>query len=185
MKKVAWEGPGTSSGDLAVRSRRFVNLLLVEREGWSGTVADEALEVVAAVITEHALLDGLLELLPVARLERRCLVEFHPSLFGLREDPVEDDDVVVEVGVEAGPEAVQKRDGADLALGYRRWSPGTCGMQAGADRTKEDSQDAACHFRIAVEVGSQPFRNREHSPQPVRPFTELIAAGVGCTPDCG
>jgi hypothetical protein len=43
------------------------------------------------------------------------------------EDPVEDDDVVVEVGVEAGPEAVQEGDGADLDLGHRRRRSGTRG----------------------------------------------------------
>jgi len=33
-------------------------------------------------------------------------VELHSTLVGLREDPVEDDDVVVEVGVEARPNTV-------------------------------------------------------------------------------
>lgn len=32
----------------------------------------------------------------------------HATLVGIRGDPVENDEVVVEVGVEAGPEAVQK-----------------------------------------------------------------------------
>lgn len=39
-------------------------------------------------------------------------MELDPTLVGLREDPVEDDDVVVEVGVETRTEAVQERDSA-------------------------------------------------------------------------
>jgi len=50
------------------------------------------------VVAEHALLDGALELLPVARFELGCFVKLHATLVGLREDPVEDDDVVVKVG---------------------------------------------------------------------------------------
>jgi hypothetical protein len=33
VKGVAWEGPGTSSGDLSVPSRRFVNPSAVSRNG--------------------------------------------------------------------------------------------------------------------------------------------------------
>ena len=198
------------------RSQRLVaayGVEPVEREGWSGTVADEPLEAVAVVpldadrgvdaestralprehvgggglveeivtaeIPEAALLDRALELLPVPRFELGSLVEVHATFFGLREDPVEDDDVVVEVGVEAGPEAVQKRDGADLALGYRRRSPGTCGVQGGADRTEEDSKDAACHLGIVMEVGSQPFRHREHPLPDRKPGHDPIGQ-VGC-----
>ncbi len=119
-------------------------------------------EIVAAEVPEDASLHGPLDLLPVARFEFGSLVGLHPTLVGLREDPVEDDDVVVEMGVETRTEAVQERDSADLDLRDRRRSPGTRGVQGGADGTEEDLEDPACNLRVAVQVGSQPFRNREH-----------------------
>jgi hypothetical protein len=45
-------------------------------------------EIVAAEVPEHALLDGALGLLPVARFGLGCFVKLHATLVGLREDPV-------------------------------------------------------------------------------------------------
>lgn len=155
------------------RSQRLIaahGMKTMEREGWSGTVADEPLEAVAVVlldtdrgvdaeptrtlpgehvggggrveeivadeVPEHAFLHRAFELLPVARFELGCFAKVYAPLLGFRENPVEDDDVVVEVGVEAGPEAVQERDGADPALDCRRRSSGARGVQGGADRTE-------------------------------------------------
>lgn len=79
---------------------------------------------------------GMLEILPVARVELGRQVQPHATVFGLGEDGVEHDDVIVEVGVEAGSEPMQEGYRADLDVTDRPWSSGTRGLQCGGDRAK-------------------------------------------------
>lgn len=89
---------------------------------WTRRASGDCNEIVAAKVAKDALLHRALQLLPVPRFELGGLVRLYATRVGLREDPVADDDVVVEVRVEARPEAVQRRDGADLDPGRRRRS---------------------------------------------------------------
>lgn len=81
----------------------------LEGEGWpsGGSGLEEA---VAAEVPEHAHLNGSLQRLPVFRRQVGGFMEGDNSVLVLGEDPVEDDEVVVKVGVQAGAEPVQERD---------------------------------------------------------------------------
>jgi hypothetical protein len=88
-------------------------------------------EIVAARISEHAHLNGPLQRLPVLRGQVGGFTEGDDSVLVLREDPVEHDEVVVKVGVQAGAEPMRKRDSAKSSILDRTRSSGTRLVQGG------------------------------------------------------
>lgn len=82
-------------------------------------------EVVAPEVAEHAALDGALEVFPVTRLQLARLMELDVAVLGLGEHAVEDEHVVVKVGVQGEAEAVEERARPDPDVLHRSGSPRT------------------------------------------------------------
>jgi hypothetical protein len=83
------------------------------------------------------------------------LVEGDAAVVALGEDPVEDDDVEVEVCVEGRPEAVQEGDGAELGIARCRRAGAA---ERGADGAEQDAEHVAGQARIAGQEGADSLR---------------------------
>jgi hypothetical protein len=109
--------------------------------------------------TEHAALDGALEGGGIVGGEVSGLVEADCTVRFFAEEPVEDHDVEVGVGVQGRAEAVQERDGTQVGIGG--------GARGGvaepcADGAEQDAEHGAGKGRIAGQKRTQPLRQREH-----------------------
>jgi hypothetical protein len=81
-------------------------------------IGDVAFEQTAAVeVTQHAVANDLLELIPIGGREVGGLVELDQALGILLEHAVDDTDVEMEVRVQGRAEAMKERDGAYLGTG--------------------------------------------------------------------
>ncbi len=107
---------------------------------------------------QRAAAQRLLEALDVSGAEVTRRVESDGAVVILSEEPVEDDDVEVEVGVQRRTESVQERDGAELGLGR---GARTALAEEGPDRPQEDAEHPSGERGIAGQEGPQPLRQRE------------------------
>jgi hypothetical protein len=109
--------------------------------------------------TEHAELDGALEGGGMVGGEVGGLVEADCTVRLFAEEPVEDHDVEVGVGVQGRAEAVQEGDGAQVGFGggVRSGAAEPC-----ADGAEQDAEHCAGKGRITGQKRTQPLRQREH-----------------------
>jgi hypothetical protein len=108
---------------------------------------------------EHAALEGALKSVGVVGLEVGRFIEADGPVALLGEEPVEDDEVEVEVGIEGGAEAVQERDGAQLGVGP---GAGAGAAERGADGAEQDAEYGAGECGVARQEGADPLGHGEH-----------------------
>jgi len=129
--------------------------LPVEHVGHRRVVQDLA----APEGAEHTPLHGPRDLVRVFVRELRGLVEAHLVGRLLAEDAIDGEDVVVEVRVQAGPEALRKGDGRDAAVSR---CTRASALELGADPAHEDAEHDAREPGIVVQVGAQTLGDRQH-----------------------
>ena len=122
-----------------------------------GDVAFE--QTVAVEVPEHAVANGLLELIPVGGREMGGLVELDRAQGILAEHAVDDTDVEMEVSVERRAEAMKKRDRADLGMGTGSRARMS---ERSANGPQEDAQHSAGDRGVVVQEGPDALRHGEH-----------------------
>ena len=126
-------------------------------------------EVVAAEMSQDPGADRVLAALQEERGEGGGFVEAEAGVrvagigaritLDLFEEAVHDAEVIVEVRIQRGAEAVQETDRADGGGG---WSRGTGLPQRGLESTEQDVKDGAGGSRAVVEEGPEAFGHGEH-----------------------
>ena len=91
-------------------------------------------------------------------VESSSRVEGYGSLIVTGEEPVDDEEVEVDVGVEAGAEPVEERDSAESGVGR---GVGRCVAQGSAKDAEEDGEDASHEDRVVGQEGAEPLREGE------------------------
>jgi hypothetical protein len=109
-------------------------------------------------------------------VEPPAAVEGEGALVVACEEAVEDDEVQMEMGVEAGAEAVQEGDGAEGGIGGS--ARGGFPQRSPYD-SKDYGEDASDEDRIAGEEGAEPFGEGEHPLAHGHVGDDMIAQ-VGC-----
>jgi len=96
--------------------------------------------------------DGTLKIEPAGPSEPACGMKLGSSVVGPREHTVEHDEMVVEVSVERGSEAMQKRQSPKPGVPGCAWAGAA---QRGADGPHEDPQHSAGDLGIVMQEGPQ------------------------------